>query len=325
MLWDPLRGLLIREWVAHVGGVDCLAFSPDSRFLASSGKDNAVTIWTVDDDVRCVTVLKEVQKMWRVHLCGWCGDNVLFTSQTKSMAVLRVWDTQTSTQRQLLSARSILGVPFHRVFRFISTSDDNPAVRVWQVDREMMVHTLGLVGYNGDSRCSLPDSAAYSFGGGLLASAHGPDEVLVWNLEIDASQPRATLRHTVGDLKGIAISQENNRVVCWGGQESVVCDRREGFKARPLIGHTHHIHMACFSPDGEYVASASGDGTVHIWLASSQSIRATFRDNASSTPRFHTRSIILFAPDGETILHADMDGFVFIHRLSDATSVDREF
>ena len=50
ILWDAgsERQLLVHEWVAHVGGVDRLAFSPsDGQFLASSGKDNAVTIWAV--------------------------------------------------------------------------------------------------------------------------------------------------------------------------------------------------------------------------------------------------------------------------------------
>ena len=77
ILWDARSGsqLLAHEWVAHVGGVDRLAFSPsDGQFLASSGKDNAVTIWAVgaEDgvDVKCLIALREVERMWRVDLCG---------------------------------------------------------------------------------------------------------------------------------------------------------------------------------------------------------------------------------------------------------------
>ena len=78
-----------------MGGVDRLAFSSNGQFLASSGKDNAVTLWAVgaqasqDRDIKCVTRLREVERMWRVELCGWAGDGLLFTSRTKTKAVVR--------------------------------------------------------------------------------------------------------------------------------------------------------------------------------------------------------------------------------------------
>ncbi|KAM5530523.1 hypothetical protein V8D89_015800 [Ganoderma adspersum] len=41
--------LLAHEWVVHMSGVDRPRFSlsPDGQFMASSGNDNAVTIWAV--------------------------------------------------------------------------------------------------------------------------------------------------------------------------------------------------------------------------------------------------------------------------------------
>ncbi len=44
-IWDFVTGVLIRELIGHAGAVTAIAFSPDSRFLASGAMDTMVKIW----------------------------------------------------------------------------------------------------------------------------------------------------------------------------------------------------------------------------------------------------------------------------------------
>ena len=46
-----------------------------------------------------------------------------------------------------------------------------------------------------------------------------------------------------------------------------IWDVDRGQEVLTLRGHTKGITSVCFSPDGNYLASASDDGTVKVWEA----------------------------------------------------------
>jgi len=73
-LWDPATGSKIRSWRSHEGVVSALAFSPDSRRLASaSNRDQAVYLWRAatgkmlhgwyTEDNECVTFTPDGNKL----------------------------------------------------------------------------------------------------------------------------------------------------------------------------------------------------------------------------------------------------------------------
>ena len=71
------------------------------------------------------------------------------------------------------------------------------------------------------------------------------------------------------------------------------------------------ISIACFSPDGKFIATGTGKGLVRLWSTGDYvSCVATFRKHRAPIER------IAFSQSGEFLLSGDHAGIVHIHRLS---------
>ena len=78
-----------------------------------------------------------------------------------------------------------------------------------------------------------------------------------------------------------------------------------------LQGHTGPVTAACFSPCGEYVASASLDKTIRLWRTGDGSLVGTFFEHENGV------SHVAFSPDSQTLSSGDGNGTVFIRRMCD--------
>lgn len=93
-------------------------------------------------------------------------------------------------------------------------------------------------------------------------------------------------------------------------------DAHTGVGLLTLEGHEEEISKACFSPCGKYVASASWDGTVGLWLTSDGSCIVILYEHDWGV------SQVVFSPDGKTLITGDADGNTVIHRMSDVLAVE---
>lgn len=74
----------------------------------------------------------------------------------------------------------------------------------------------------------------------------------------------------------------------------------------PLVGHTDSVLAVAFSPQGDWLASASSDTTIRLWQAG--------QPTATQTLTQHTAFVnaIAFSPDGEQMASASGDGIVLL-------------
>jgi WD40 repeat protein len=69
-----------------------------------------------------------------------------------------------------------------------------------------------------------------------------------------------------------------------------------------LIGHTASVASVAFSPDGQTLASGSGDGTIRLWdVATRQSLEPPL------TGHFYPVHSVAFSPDGQTLASGSED------------------
>jgi WD40 repeat protein/serine/threonine protein kinase len=320
--------------------VNCVAFSPDGRLLASAGGDGAIKIWN------CRT--GEVMQTFDAHTDSVVS--VTFHPDGKHLAYvgadrqLKVWDRTTRQEVVIGPCDAVRkfgtahAVAFSPDGRQLAAGSDG-VVSVWDWKSGQLLHTFPghdhdtiSVAFSHDGRrlatgsyregpmlwdpttggqplrCfpghTNPISAlAFSPDGARLASASFDRSVRLW--DTTTGELRHTLVHT-GNVECITFSPDGRRLASAGEYKTVrVWDTETGREVLSLRGHTAQCGCVAFSPDGQRLASASKDGTIRIWDATP--LRG---DEGQETLTFteHHEEIrsAMFSPDGRWIASAGM-------------------
>ncbi|VDK63674.1 unnamed protein product [Onchocerca ochengi] len=78
-----------KEWTFHSARVNCSAWSPDSRFVATGGIDTNVIVWDLQHSGEHPIIIKGAHTMSPINGIAWLGPNRIITVGQDS--VLKIW------------------------------------------------------------------------------------------------------------------------------------------------------------------------------------------------------------------------------------------
>lgn len=266
-IWDAETGNLEHALKGHTGSVDCIAFSPDGRRIASGSWDNTVKVWDV-------ALGKEILTFNEHRDMVTC---VAFTPDGKRIASgcldksIKIWDASSGAVSLTLRGQPVDTLAFSPDGKRIAASAGfgDVTIKVWDVA-------------SGEQVLTLPDCAAsvvFSPDGTRIASDYTPEKVKFrddvssneFGIQIwDAASGRKTLtlkRHSAG-VRSVAFSKDGKRLASAGGDGAVmVWDPTNGKHLLTCYGHAGAVGHVAFSPDGKRIASGGDDRTVKVWDA----------------------------------------------------------
>jgi WD40 repeat protein/serine/threonine protein kinase len=256
----------------HDQSIVAIAFSSDSRRVATGAKGGTVQLWDVVNGKKLGEPLRHAERIETLLFRPGKG-NLLAVVTAGSPWAVHLWDT--AIGRAFGRAIPMQGIPliaFSPDGRWLAVLTPEQAVQLWNLASPMRrEHSFPL------RRGTHARALAFSPDNRLLAIGQYNDkgaEVELWEA---ASGRRRTgplaheplsKHHEALCIKSLAFSPDS-RVLATASFDHAVrlWDTTKGnLLGKPLL-HKEQVHAVAFSPDGRLLASGSFDGTVKLWDA----------------------------------------------------------
>jgi WD40 repeat protein len=229
---------------------DSLVFSPDSKTLASTNRDdNTIILWNIETQQKIGQLLNDFYSI------SFSPDgNTLALSSTAAPTII------------FLDAKTLqrIGQPLEGTFplayspdgQILASGGKDHTIILWDIKKRQQIGQL-----------SGSNSSFYSFefssDGKTIASAPGSagNPIILWDVETHQQ-----IQEFKGGNAPIVFSPDGKTLMSMYGSKIVRWDNE---KYEPLnqmlVGHEESIFSVAFSPDGKTLASGSADKTIILW------------------------------------------------------------
>ena len=333
----------------HEREVTSVAFSPNSKILASGSRDNTIKLWDVTTGIE------------KMSLVGHSSEvtSVMFSPDGKTLAsgsndkTIKLWDVKTGIEKMSLVGHSseVTSVMFSPDGKTLASTCSYGSIKLWDVVSGERIRSLpGHVGSftslafspdgktlacgypysikmrdvtSGEVKGSFPvknysvDSVAFSPDGDTIAIAGYAGPIKLWDVasgKVKGSVPG----YGAGGATSVAFSPNGETLATsnsWG-RTILLWDVANCTKKGTLSGHGGWVTSVVFSPDGMTLASGSRDRSIKLWNVE------TRRENVRSTGHVGEVTSVAFSPDGKLLASGGKDMTVRLWDMGTGNEVE---
>ena len=264
-LYEGVAAVLRVEVHAHQDHISTLAFSPNSRLLASGCFDGQVKVWDLGYDTFGSQPLKErllLKHGTRVRHVAFSPASDLLASVGNDRAV-RLWDVQTGKTVRVLTNHpwEVTCVAFAPDGKTLLVGMGNPGgrqfLKVWDVASGTELMTP-------EGPTNAVWDVAFTPRGCLAASASYDGTVRLWDT-IDW-QPKHTLSAKFGQVWTLALSPSHHLLAAGHANGTVsLWDITSGRQMVAFRAHDAAVWTVIISPQSKLLITGSDDRSVKVW------------------------------------------------------------
>ncbi len=326
-------GLLLaqpyKDLEAHVGPVNAVVFSSDSRYLVSAGSDRQIILWSIPYGSIVSRLASRREGRQTITPPQASVNTLSFQPQGFDSLRLTLWAAASDgalyevefyrapgpgAKEGLLLKRSV------NLSRRLSKT--NPPF-YWESlvmhPKKPLVYILSRFGTlaawdkEEDWLQTFRDTAEVSYALAMPAHAKalylGSGSGGIYVLDPTTLSVQKVLRGHREGVRGLALSYDDRLLASAGLDGKVmVWQLPEGLRIRTLEGHQDGVRAVAFSPDGRYLASAGKDGLLILWDVALGTREKTLN---LSIPLW----CVAFSPNGQYLVAGGTDGLLRLWRI----------
>ncbi len=287
-VWDTYSEKLIATKKLPNATVTDITFNIDGRCLLITTLNGSIEVWAIiNNELQRIYGRGYGYSLWGVAISP---DEQSVVISGDNRAILQ-WKPG-SEGVEYIEHEGISAIAFSPKGKYLATAGRDHTARVWDVSNGREIARMP----HDPTFSDAWQAVAFSPDGKYLATANGSKTVRVWEATSGEEVARITHENNVRDIAFYPVPNGRYLVATASGDQTAQVWELDRLPEVACVIHEKMVLDVAFSPDGNYLATASEDGTVRI------SEVTTGKEFPSiSIPDNQPVRAIAFSPDGEYI------------------------